>query len=119
MANHNKAGPKTKVKMKTFLKALSSVLYEMVYFPPHVLYGKHLYISKSEQGTRHSDRKAESFSHLRVVRAPPSQDIQDRGVNLQIYRPTTTPILQSSRVLLDTPILAGLAAVHDWSGVAR
>ena len=26
-ANHNKDGPKTKVKMKTFLTALSSVLY--------------------------------------------------------------------------------------------
>ena len=33
--------PKTKVKMKTFLTALSSVLYLMVYFTPYVLYGKH------------------------------------------------------------------------------
>ena len=43
VANHNKDGPKTKVKMKTFLTALSSVLYSMVYFPPYVLCGKHLY----------------------------------------------------------------------------
>jgi hypothetical protein len=43
-ANHNKDGPKTKVKMKTFLTALSSVLYLMVYFTPYVLYGKHLHI---------------------------------------------------------------------------
>jgi hypothetical protein len=27
VANHNKDGPKTKIKMKTFLTALSSVLY--------------------------------------------------------------------------------------------
>jgi hypothetical protein len=40
VANHNKDGPKTKVKMKTFLTALSSVLYFMFYFPPYVLYGK-------------------------------------------------------------------------------
>jgi hypothetical protein len=30
VANHNRDGPKTKVKMKTFLTALSSVLYSMV-----------------------------------------------------------------------------------------
>ena len=40
MANHNKDGPKTKLKMKKFLTALSSVLYFMFYFPPYVLYGK-------------------------------------------------------------------------------
>ena len=40
VANHNKDGPKTKVKMKKFLTALSSVLYFMFYFPPYVLYGK-------------------------------------------------------------------------------
>ena len=38
VANHNKDGPKTKLKMKKFLTALSSVLYFMVYFPPYVLY---------------------------------------------------------------------------------
>ena len=40
VANHNKDGPKTKLKMKKFLTALSSVLYFMFYFPPYVLYGK-------------------------------------------------------------------------------
>jgi hypothetical protein len=50
VANHNKDGPKTKVKMKTFLTALSSVLYLMVYFPPYVLYGKHLHLSKVNRG---------------------------------------------------------------------
>ena len=42
VANHNKDGPKTKlkIKMKKFLTALSSVLYFMFYFPPYVLYGK-------------------------------------------------------------------------------
>ena len=44
VANHNKDGPKTKLKMKKFLTALSSVLYLMVYFTPYVLYGKHLHI---------------------------------------------------------------------------
>jgi hypothetical protein len=38
VANHNKPGPKRKVKMKTFLTALPSVLSFMVYFPPNVLY---------------------------------------------------------------------------------
>ena len=38
VANHNKDGPKTKLKMKKFLTALSSVLYFMFYFPPYVLY---------------------------------------------------------------------------------
>ena len=67
VANHNKDGPKTKLKMKKFLTALSSVLYFMFYFPPYVLYGKpSVHIEKwTGQGVEKSTRTR----RLRVLRS--------------------------------------------------
>ena len=74
MANHNKDGPKTKLKMKKFLTALSSVLYFMFYFPPYVLYGKRVVHFEKWTGGGKSTllqyRKAESSSAVQRLNSP-------------------------------------------------
>ena len=76
VANHNKDGPKTKVKMKKFLTALSSVLYFMFYFPPYVLYGKpSVHIEKDRGGggksTLISQGQRALWYHLSISAARP------------------------------------------------
>ena len=67
VANHNKDGPKTKVKMKTFLTALSSVLYSLwsifhhmfctanICIFPKVNRGWQIYFGTEESAVKHVD----------------------------------------------------------------
>ena len=88
VANHNKDGPKTKLKMKKFLTALSSVLYFMFYFPPYVLYGKR--VVHFEKWTGGGKSTLISFISLQKTATVPGSAIMYCILLWRVYCTTST-----------------------------